>query len=279
MKKILAITLLCAAIAQGASFPQDYQAALRLCESGKFAEAKTAFDQLIELNPNPQAIDRCLVQAAYCETQLKAHDKAEAIAAKIKEEHLRTLCRMNMLTLESRYADVVTLVKDADFSLWPDATIFDALMCRGNSSGRMRDSAAAEKDYRGALSNTISDAKRATAYLRLGGLFKGQQALDCLDDVMKLKEPGPTMRYQAIAARARILAGEGKGALAIAEFDRLNDLTKQPHWTMVQMARAATHEALGAPEKARACYEAVAASSNPPADSLATAKARLAAKR
>jgi hypothetical protein len=97
--------------------------------------------------------------------------------------------------------------------------------------------------------------------------------------VMKLKEPGPTMRYQAIAGRARIFAGEGKGALAIAEFDRVNDLNKQPHWTMLQMARAATHETLGEPEKARACYEAVVASSTPPADSLAAAKAKLAAKR
>jgi len=37
----------------------------------------------------------------------------------------------------------------------------------------------------------------------LAWLFRGQQALDGLDEVMKLKEPGATMRYQAIAARAR----------------------------------------------------------------------------
>ena len=279
MKHALALILLCAAIAQGASFPQDYQAALRLYESGKFAEAKTAFEGLIALNPNPQAIDRCLVQAAYCETQLKAHDKADALMAKIKEEHLRTLCRMNILTMQSKYAEVVALAKDEDFSLWPDALIFDALMVRGEASSRMRDVAAAEKDFRAVLGYTVNDYKKANAHLRLGGLLKGQQALDGLDEVMKLKEPGATMRYQAIAARARILAAEGKGALAIAEFDRLNDLTKQPHWTMVQMARAASHEALGAPDKARACYEAVVASSNPPADSLATAKAKLSAKR
>jgi tetratricopeptide (TPR) repeat protein len=278
MKHTIAIIVLCAAIAQGASFPQDYQAALKLYDSSKYAEAKAAFDHLIELNPNPQAVDRCLVQAAYCETQLKANDKADALAAKIKEEHLRTLCRMNLLTMQSKYAEVVALVKDEDFSTWPDALIFDALMSRGNSLSRTREVAAAEKDFRAALGYTINDFKKATAHLRLGGLFKGQEALDCLEEVMKLKEPGPTMRYQAIAARARILVGEGKGALAIAEFDRLNDLTKQPHWTMVQMGRAATHESLGAPDKARACYESVVASSNPPADSLATAKAKLAAK-
>ena len=278
IKNICLLVLLCATIAQGASFPQNYQAALRLYESGKFAEAKTAFDGLVALNPNPQAIDRCLVHAAYCETQLKAHDKADALAARIKEEHLRTLCRMNILTLRAQYAEVVALAKDEDFSTWPDALIFDALMCRGNAASRVRDVAAAEKDFRAALGNTINDYKKATVHLRLGGLFKGQQALECFDEMMKLKEPGATMRYQAIAARARVLAADGKGALAIAEFDRINDLTKQPHWTMVQMGRAATHEALGAPDKARACYEAVVASSNPPADSLATAKAKLSTK-
>ena len=271
--------LLFVSIAQGATFPQDYQAALKLYDTGKYAEAKTAFDSLIASNPLPQAVDRCLMNEAYCETQLKAHDKAEALAAKIKEEHLRTFCRMNMLTLQTKYAEVVALVKSEDFSLWPDALIFDALMSRGNAMSRTREVAAAEKDFRAALDYTINDYKKATAHLRLGSLFEGQEALDCYDEVMKLKEPGPTLRYQAIAARARILAAEGKGNLAIAEFDRLNDLTKQPHWTMVQMARAATHEVLNEPDKARACYEAIVASSNPPADSLTTAKAKLAAKR
>ncbi|MFN0075639.1 MAG: hypothetical protein ACKVY0_04110 [Prosthecobacter sp.] len=279
IRNILSIVLLCAAIAQGATFPQDYQAALKLYDSGKFAESKTAFEGLIAMNPNPQAVDRCLVHSAYCETQLKAHDKAAALVAKIKEEHLRTFCRMKLLTMQSKYAEVVALVKDEDFSLWPDALSFEALMIRGEASGRVRDAVAAEKDFRAALGYTINDYKKATAHLRLGGLFKGQQALECFDEVMKLKEPGATMRYQAIANRARVLAQDGKGALAIAEFDRVNDLSKQPHWTMVQMARAATHEALGETDKARACYEAVVASSNPPADSLATAKAKLSAKR
>ena len=271
--------MLCAAIAHGATFPQDYQAAMKLYDNGKYAEAKAAFDSLIASNPLPQAVDRCLTIEAYCETQLKAPDKAEALAAKIKEEHLRTLCRMKLLTLQSKYAEVVALVKDEDFSLWPDALIFEALMVRGEASGRVRDAVAAEKDFRAALGYTINDYKKATAHLRLAWLIEGPKALGSLDEVMKLKEPGPTMRYQAIAARARILATEGKGAQALAEFDRVNDLTKQPHWSMVQMARAATHEVLGETEKARACYEAVVASSNPPADSLATAKAKLATKR
>jgi tetratricopeptide (TPR) repeat protein len=279
MKHIILLTFLLLAPLHAATFPTDYQAALRLFVSNKFPEAKTAFTALIASAPTPEAKDAALMQASYCEVQLKRVEEATTLAAGIKDKYLGTLCRMKLLTMQSKYAEVVALVKDEDFSLWPDALIFEALMVRGEASSRMRVVAAAEKDFRAALGYTINDYKKATAHLRLGGLFKGQQALECFDEVMKLKEPGATMRYQAIAARARVLVGEGKGALAIAEFDRINDLTKQPHWTMVQISRAATHEALGEPDKARACYGAIVASSNPPADSLATAKAKLSAKR
>lgn len=72
IRNILFIVLLCAAIVQGASVLPDYHAAPMLYESGKFAEAKAAFDGLSALNSNPQAINRCLVQAAYGETQLQS---------------------------------------------------------------------------------------------------------------------------------------------------------------------------------------------------------------
>ena len=272
---LTAVTTSCAA-----TFPTEYQAAMQLYVSKKIPEANVAFTALIASAPNAETKDLALMQASYCEVQLKHPEQATMLAAGIKDKHLGTLCRMKLLALQSKYAEILTLANNEDFSLWPEALVFDALMVRGDASGRARNVVAAETDFRAALGYTLNDYKKATAHLRLAWLFeKGQKALDCLEDVMQLKEPGPTMRYQAIASRAGILAGEGKGALALGEFDRINELTKQPHWTMVQMARAATHEALSEPDKARACYEAVVASSNPPADALATAKAKLAAKR
>jgi len=279
MKHIIPLAFLLLAPLHAATFPTEYQAAMRLYVTNKIPEANAAFAALVASASNSEAKDAALMQASYCEVQLKHVEEATKLAAGIKDKYLSTLCRMNILALQSKYAEVVALVKDEDFSAWPDALIFDALMSRGNALSRTGGAAEAEKDFRAALDHTINDYKKATVYLRLGSLFKGQQALGYFDEVMKLKEPGATMRYQAIAARARLFAAEGKEVAALAEFDRLNDLTQQPHWTMVQMARAATHEALGETDKARACYEAVVASTNPPADSLASAKAKLAAKR
>ena len=279
MKHALALFLVWVLVPlHAANFPTEYQSALRLYVSNKFNEAKDAFAVLIASAPNAETKDAALAQATYCAVQLKDIEAAEKLAAGIKDKFVAKLCRMNVLTLQAKYREVVALVEDEDFSLWPDALIFEALMSRGNALSRFKKVTAAEKDFRAALDYTLNDYKKATAHLRLGGLFKGQEALDCYDEVMKLKEPGPTLRYQAVAARARLLAADGKGVQALAEFDRLNDLTKQPHWTMVQMARAATHEALNEPDKARACYEGIVASSNPPADSLATAKAKLQAE-
>ena len=277
--KTLLFLCISAATGYAATFPTEYQAAMQLYVSNKIPEANLAFTALIASAPNAQTKDLALMQASYCEAQLKHPEQAMTLAAGIKDKQLGTLCRMKMLAIQSKYAELLALVKNEDFSLWPDALSFEALMVRGDASGRARDVVAAQTDFRAALGYTLNDYKKATAYLRLAWLFEGQQALDNLEEVMKLKEPGATMRYQAIAARAHILAANGKGALAMGEFERINELTKQPHWSMVQMARAATHEALGEPDKARACYEAVVASSNPPADSLATAKAKLAAKR
>jgi tetratricopeptide (TPR) repeat protein len=186
---------------------------------------------------------------------------------------------MNILTIQTKYADVWALSKTEDFTTWPDALIYDAYVCRGNAASRLRQAADAERDYRAALGATINDYKQAVVYLQLGRLAQGPAALACYDEILKLKAPGGTMRYQAVAGRARLLAAEGKGALALAEFDRVGELTKQPHWSMVQMARAATYETLGETAKARACYEAIISASQPPADLLATAKAKLAALR
>jgi predicted Zn-dependent protease len=116
IKQLLSLALLSAVNVRAASFPQEYQAATKLYQMGKFAEATAAFDKLLESEPSSPGTDHCLAQAAYCETQLKAHDKAEALVAKIKGEHLRTLCRMNVLTIQSKYADVVALAKTKDFN-------------------------------------------------------------------------------------------------------------------------------------------------------------------
>ena len=137
--KIILFLFIAVATSYAATFPTDYQAALQLYVSNKVPEAKVAFTALVASAPNAETKDLALMQASYCEVQLKHLAEATTLAAAIKDKYLGTLCRMKLLTLQSKYAEVVVLVKDEDFSLWPDALIFEALMVRGEASSRLRD--------------------------------------------------------------------------------------------------------------------------------------------
>ena len=134
MKHALALFLVWVLVPlHAANFPTEYQSALRLYVSNKFNEAKDAFAVLIASAPNAETKDAALAQATYCAVQLKDIEAAEKLAAGIKDKFVAKLCRMNVLTLQAKYREVVALVEDEDFSLWPDALIFEALMSRGNA--------------------------------------------------------------------------------------------------------------------------------------------------
>jgi hypothetical protein len=126
VRTLLPLLLFGTALTHGASFPQEYRAALKLYDTGKFPEAKASLDALSESNSIPQALDRCLIHAAYCNNQLKAPD--------------------------------------------------------GIAARRVRDTVAAERDYRTALGSTLNDSKKAIVHLRLGGLRTGTEALDCFEE-------------------------------------------------------------------------------------------------
>ena len=278
-KAAILIAMLSATVVHGANFPQDFQAALRLYEAGKITEARVAFLKLRDLKLTPQATDQSLLYAAYCDGRLKAHDEAYALASAIQDKYLGMLCQMNLMTMESKFADIIAISKSEDFEKWPDALIHDAFVCRGNAFARTRNIAEAERDFSAALTQTQSEYMQALVHLRLGNLFADsgkdeRRALDAFAEVFKLKAV-PTLLCRAGFVRANLFAAQGKRDQAVAEFDRVKDITKQPHWSIVQMGCAGVYEKLGEPDKAIACYKAVVASAHPPSDLLAKAKTKL----
>ena len=122
MKHLTLLVTLMLTPLHAANFPTEYQAALRLYGSNMFPEAKVAFAALIASAPTAQAKDAALMQASYCEVQLKHVEEATTLAAGIKDKYLGTLCRMNLMTMQSKYAEVVALVKDEEESIAPFVT-------------------------------------------------------------------------------------------------------------------------------------------------------------
>jgi tetratricopeptide (TPR) repeat protein len=261
------------------NFPQDFQDATLLMNRGKYEEAREAFLKLVESGPNPAAIDQALAKVADCEIGLKRYKEAAATADRIKDKFLLTICRMRLLAEQRRFADVLSICKDEDFNTWPDALIYEAFLTRGIAYARSNEIPPAEDNFRQAITKTTSDSQKAFAYLNLGELYtrmktQNARALESYAEVYKLQS-GATYLCRAAIASAKILAGEGKRDLALAELDRLKELTKQPHWTFAQLGYAEVYTILGSESESKAKYQAIIDSVNPPADMLKLAKERI----
>jgi tetratricopeptide (TPR) repeat protein len=264
---------------QAGNFPQDFQDANLLYNRGKHEEAREAFLKLVESGPTPAAIDQALAKVAACETALKRYKEATATVDRIKDKFLLTLCRMRLMSEQRKFPDVLSICKNEDFNTWPDALMYEAFLTRGIAYARTGDAPTAEDQFRQAITKTTSDSEKSFAYLSLGELYtrmktQNARALETYAEVYKLQS-GATYLCRAAIASAKLLAGEGKRDLALAELDRLKDLTKQPHWTFAQIGYAEVYTMLGSESEAKARYQAIIDSTNPPADMLKLAKERI----
>ena len=144
---------------------------------------------------------------------------------------------------------------------------------------RTRDAISAEKDYLSAIQHTMSDYAKGQIYLKLGALYgernkADHRAMDAFAEIFNLKA-GLTVLCKAAIARAKLLAAQGQRELAVAEFDRLKNITQQPHWSIARMGLGDVYESLGAKEESLACYKAVVGSPQAPADLVEIAKTKL----
>ncbi|MEI6712611.1 MAG: tetratricopeptide repeat protein [Verrucomicrobiota bacterium] len=274
--------LLSPCLAWADNFPQKYQAALSLYNSGKLSDAKLAFENLIQSAPTTIARDEALVFNAYLETRLKNDDAASALAAQIHDKHLSVLCQLNTLALQNKYIELVAISKDLDFNTWPDPLMYEAFTSRANALARTRHPESAIADFQSALKSTASDYEKAQVYLRLGSLYSDQdksdpRALAAYSEIYNLKG-GLTVLCKAGVARAKLLASQGKGDAAMREFENLKQITQQPHWSMIQIGRAEVATQLGLTDEATASYKAITTSVNPPADALEMALSKLQSK-
>jgi tetratricopeptide (TPR) repeat protein len=276
------IVLLCgvlsaAILACGDNFPTDFQTAMKLRYSAPAAEAEAAFAKLAERKAGKRATDESLAQAAYCAAAQKKYDKAMEYAGKIEDAALNKLCRMNVLERQSKRAEILTLSRDEAIETWPDALIYDGLMCRGRAYAGEKDVSNAEKDLLAAVKNTVSADNKAFAYGFLGELYGSvsqdlQKALDAYGEILKL-EPSFQFTARAVVSRARLLAAEGKGDQAFSEMGRLAklnlDKVNDPYWhCWVPLCQGDVYVTLGKKTEALESYRKAETFTNAPADLL-----------
>ncbi len=243
-----------------ASFPEDFQEAMRLVGTpGKMAEAEAIFLELAgRPSRKPQGSDAALEQASLCAVRRNDFEEAGKRADQIREEPLQTLCRMRILDAQRRWKDVVSAAGGQDLATWAERLIYDAAMCRGRAYAMLGD-LAAEKDFLLARTFTIEASQLALANLALGNFYRDQakdddQALAAYKTVADSSVVGAA-KYDSVIACAQLLAKQGKEKEAIGLLDSLETKTMTVDWRCrIHQAYGDVYVALKRPDDAQAAY-------------------------
>ena len=258
---IAAMALTCAGALSAASFPTDFQKAVRLYRTpGKAAEAEAAFLELAARKVrHSQATDAAMEKASLCALRRKDFEEAEKRAGRIREESLQTLCRMRIWEAQRRRADIVRVLGEQNIKTWPDRLIYDAAMCRGKAYS-IQGNAAAEKDFLLARTCTFDTRELAFANLALGRFYQGHardedKALAAYREVAGSSVRG-SVKYEGVIAYAVLLAARGKGREALEQLDELSvETIPHPDWRCrIHRAYGDVYAALNRPADALASY-------------------------
>ena len=265
------------------SFPEDFQAAVLLYRTGKTEEAYTAFVQLSERQVAQRGVDESLAYASTCALALKKPELAQERVGKIKDETLAKLGKMQILRDQRKYAELLELSQNDDFSKWPDGKIYGILMCRASAYAALKKFENAEKDYRAATQSTLLTEDKGMALLLLGELYRdglkdNQKAIDVYGEFLKLKDPRIGLLSRAVTSRARLLAAQGQGGLALEELSTVQrkPIREPAISCALYVCSGEMNISLGKTNEALACYRRAAGVTNAPETQLKEVGQRIA---
>lgn len=267
MKKVFLLLcgMLVAAVSFGENFPNDFQAALKLVNEGKIIEAEEAFLKLAGQKAGKRATDESMAQAAYCALAQKKFDQAVEYAGKIGDKPLGTLCRMKILQKQNKWDEILSLSKSEEIDKWPDAMIYDGMLCRGRAYAARQEAPGAEKDFVAAGKNTLSADDKAFAMQNLGDLYRevvkdNCKASETYAAIIKMQGIHPNRLRGAATSLAKLLAAEGRGDEAVTALDGVKaDKDKDFYrYSSLQMCYGEVYEIIGKKPEALARYKAVA---------------------
>jgi tetratricopeptide (TPR) repeat protein len=227
MKKVLVTCLLSSAMSVpvfAANFADDYEAALKLKNTGKYAEAQAAFVKLSEVAPTPQAGDDALVYAVQAASRLQKFDEANAIAVKIKDAPTSKNCRMELMLDNFKSADLVAEFKDEDISTWPEKIAAAGFYKRGCAYLTAGDNVKAAADLEKAVEKGLNPTDKVNASYMLGIAYKNnkddEKALSAFAVVEKYPTQNGGAAFMASLINASIiLTKQGKFDDALAKLN------------------------------------------------------------
>jgi tetratricopeptide (TPR) repeat protein len=207
-----------------ANFADDFEAAVKLKNTGKYAEAQAAFIKLSEVAPTPKAGDDALVYATQAADRQKKLDEAFAIAAKIKDAPTSINCRMDLMINNFKSADLVKEFKDEDISAWPETIAAAGFYKRGCAYLTAGDNVKAAADLEKAVEKGLNPTDKVNAAYMLGIAYKNNKEDDKALVAFAIVEKYPTQNggasFMASLINASvILTKQGKFDEALAKLN------------------------------------------------------------
>ena len=188
MKKVAAAALIAfLSSALCADFIRDFQAANRLFNERRWAEAAEAFGQIAETAPSAHK-DKCLAYVARSLAMQKKYDEALGAAGGIKNPQLRAYATMSAMSACGKNKELLLAFKDENIGAWPEEIDYLGYKMRGTAWYNTGGHAAAVCDLEQAAARAGSDPWpkwEALYYLKCaaeqaGDIERARQAADTL---------------------------------------------------------------------------------------------------
>lgn len=238
LKKVIVTCLLSSAMSVSvfaANFADDFEAALKLKNTGKYAEAQEAFVKLSEVAPTPQAGDDALVYAALAAARLQKFDDANAIAAKIKDAPTAKNCKMELMLDNYKSADLVAEFKDEDIGAWPEKIAAAGFFKRGSAYLTTKNLVKAESDLEKAVEKGLNPNEKVNAAQLLGIAYMNDNNDEKALAAYAVAEKYPSLNGGAsfmgsLINASVILTKQGKFDEALAKLNIIDQKQTFDYW-------------------------------------------------
>ena len=200
-----------------------------------------------------------LEQAALCAAALKKYDEAIKIAKTIPLKPVSKTTQMQIMSRSRKWKQVVDQFKGEDIDSWPDDLKVKAYWARGASAYRVKNGKLAESDLSKAAVFPMSSNDKGLLLNNLGDTYRyllkdDKKAIETYQRVFK--ESHIYKASHAAISMAGIYLKEGKPAEALKTLNRINTKKMRGYWaSAVIAARARVLAAQGKTAEAIAAYK------------------------
>jgi len=269
-KKLLVFALIVncsAAVFAQTDYLEKWNAAYKLYQSKKYAEAMSAFAKLAENTSDPMSKYNCYMQACYSARSIKKYDEAIAFAdkaSKVKNPYLYkgAIRKLDYMCRAGKYNEAIREFTIDKIMEWPKFYRSEALSYIGLAQSKLNQNVEAANTLELMYQNAEDSAAKANAALQKGSIYSKQlkdmdQALAAYRQVLTIPKVHPRYKSRAYDNIAVILFLQKRYDEALAVYDKQKALPKNKSHALFR--KGLLLKTLGRKTEAIKCFQEIIA--------------------